>query len=244
MAYKIVWEDQFDQDGAPNPAHWHLETGGHGFGNNEEQYYTDRLDNAFVKDGILTIVAKQEAYQNRHYTSAKLTTYTKHHMTGGRIEVVAKLPKGIGTWPAIWLLGVNMQSGVLWPLCGEIDIMEHVGHNPGVVHSSLHSQSNYLFLNNQPVEIVKRDGLQDGFHLYAMDWESDVIRFRIDDETHGVFHKPKNATVEQWPFDKPFYLIMNIALGGSWGGPIVDQDLPARFEFKSVKVFEKSDDGE
>jgi beta-glucanase (GH16 family) len=241
MTYEPDWQDLFDKDGAPDPAHWHLETGGHGFGNNEEQYYTDRLENAHVKDGTLFIVARREDFENRHYTSAKLTTYGKHHMAGGKIEVVARLPKGVGTWPAIWLLGANMQSGVEWPLCGEIDIMEHVGHNPGVVHSSLHSKSNYLFLNNQPVEIVTREGLQDDFHAYAMEWSKDEIRFSIDGVRHAAFKRPDNATEEQWPFDKPFYLIMNIAMGGSWGGPIKDSDLPAVFAFRSVKVWKEAD---
>jgi beta-glucanase (GH16 family) len=239
MNYKLLWEDLFDQDGIPNQSIWTHETGGHGFGNHEAQFYTNRLDNSFVKDGHLYIVAKKEAYEHCGYTSAKLITYPKKPILKGRIEVMAKLPTGHGTWPAIWLLGVNMKTGTPWPLCGEIDMMEHVGHNPNHVHFSLHTQNAYLHLNNQANKAVHVEGLIDDFHEYALDWEDDKMTFYLDQKPQVTFLKKENATIEDWPFDQPFYLILNIAMGGTWGGPIDDGALPSQFVFKYVKVYEK-----
>ncbi|MFU8792518.1 MAG: family 16 glycosylhydrolase [Acholeplasmataceae bacterium] len=239
MSYKLVWQDLFDQDGHPNKIFWVHETGGHGFGNHEAQFYTDRLDNSYVKDGHLYIVAKKEDYQKNKYTSAKLTTYQKNHMSSGRIEVMAQLPLGHGTWPAIWLLGENFKSNVDWPLCGEIDLLEHVGHHPNYVHFSLHSKNAYFHLNNQLNKIVFKEGLIKGFHEYSMDWTADSITFYLDKVEQVTFTKKPNATIEDWPFNQPFYLILNLALGGSWGGPIDDAMLPSTFVFKYVKVYEK-----
>ena len=240
MNYKIVWQDEFKEDGAPNPDYWYLETGGHGFGNHESQFYTDRLDNAFVKDGILTILAKKEAYEHRSYTSAKLTTFQKKWIKYCRVEVMAELPKGKGTWPAIWFLGQNFKE-VGWPLCGEIDLMEHVGHDPEVFHFSLHSKTRNFFNNNQEVVITKIPGTTEGFHEFALEWDEKGFKYFVDGTCYAAFDKPKDADVELWPFDQPFYLILNIALGGSWGGAIDDQALPATFRFKYVKVYERSE---
>ncbi len=240
MKYKLLWEDNFQTDGKPNPEIWHLETGGHGFGNNESQYYTDRLDNAFVKDGILTILAKKEDYEHRHYTSAKLTTYGKKWIKYGRVEVMCELPTGIGTWPAIWFLGENYKE-VGWPLCGEIDLMEHVGHNIDVFHFSLHSKDRHYHQQNQFVEIKKIKGITKGFHEFAVEWDEQSFTYYVDKKRMAHFEKPKNAPVETWPFDQRFYLILNIALGGTWGGQINDLDLPQTFKFKYVKVYERSE---
>lgn len=241
MPYKLLWEDQFDQNGKPNPEIWQAEVGGHGFGNNESQFYTDRLDNAYVEDGILHIVAKKERYEHRDYTSAKLITYPKKLIHKGRIEVMAKVPKGKGTWPAIWMLSESFQLGTPWPTCGEIDLLEHVGHNRGFVHFSLHS-NNYFFHNQkQPTHIVEIDDIDNHFHEYRMDWEEDQISFYIDGKHQITFKKEENADMNTWPFNQPFYLIINIALGGSWGGLIEDRDLPAVFSFKYVKVYEMRD---
>jgi beta-glucanase (GH16 family) len=242
MAYKLIWEDQFNQDGKPNPLIWKHETGGHGFGNNEAQFYTDRLDNAFVKDGMLHITAKKEDYEHCHYTSAKLTTYPNQLIHKGRIEVMAKLPKGQGTWPAIWFLSESFKQGTPWPTCGEIDLLEHVGHNPGHIHFSLHSNDYFFHNNKQPTFITKIENADETFHEYRMDWESDQISFYVDQIHQVTFKKDPNATFSTWPFDQPFYLILNIALGGTWGGPINDQTLPSVFSFKYVKVYEKRDE--
>lgn len=243
-SYKLLWSDEFNKDGKPDPSIWTYETGGHGFGNGEEQYYTDNLDNAFVKDGLLHIVAKKEAYENRSYTSAKLITYGKKQIQYGRVEVMAKLPLGKGTWPAIWLLPDSYKLGVDWPLCGEIDLMEHVGHNPGVVHFSLHSKSYNHHNHQQPTKVIEDQSLIDGFHEYAFEWDEDKFSFFIDKKHSVTFYKgdEQRATNEGgWPFDQPFYLILNIALGGWWGAQIDDSIFPVSMLFKYVRVYERSE---
>jgi beta-glucanase (GH16 family) len=243
-SYKLLWSDEFDKDGKPNESIWQFETGGHGFGNGEDQYYTDKLDNAFVKDGLLHIVAKKEAYENRQYTSAKLTTYGKKSIQYGRVEVMAQLPLGKGTWPAIWLLPNSFQKGVAWPLCGEIDLMEHVGHNPGVVHFSLHSKSYNHHNHQQPTKVIEDQSLAAGFHEYAFEWDEEQFSFFIDKKHYVTFHKGDEHRLTDeggWPFDQPFYLILNIALGGWWGSTIDDSIFPVSMLFKYVRVYERSE---
>ncbi len=240
MNYKLLWEDQFDKDGMPNPDIWTIETGGHGFGNNEQQFYTNRSKNVFIKDGILNIVGNKEKYENCEYTSAKLTTEGIKTIQHGRIDVVAKVPSGDGTWPAIWFLGEGFRKAN-WPLCGEIDLMEHVGHNPNVIHYSLHSKTNYFHKNNQPTIVVKQKNIVNQFHEYAMDWQEDEITFYLDGKKQKTFYRSKDATIEQWPFNQGFYLIINLALGGAWGGKIDNSIFPVTFQIKSVKIYEGSD---
>ncbi|PKK92630.1 MAG: glycoside hydrolase [Tenericutes bacterium HGW-Tenericutes-6] len=239
MSYKLLWEDKFEIDGAPNPKIWNMETGGHGFGNGEQQYYTNELKNIFVKDGILNIVAYHEPYENCNYTSGKITTENKVSIQKGRIEVIAKVPSGHGTWPAIWFLG-NKFRKISWPECGEIDLMEHVGHNENVVHFSLHSKTNYFHINNQPTKVVKKENIVNEFHEYAMDWKEDEIIFYLDGIEQERFLKRKGAKSDEWPFNQDFYMIINLALGGTWGGAIDDSSFPITFQVKSVKVYKES----
>lgn len=241
MGFKLVWKDEFHEEGKPSLEHWHLETGGHGFGNAEAQYYTDRLDNVYVKEGILHIVGKKEAYENCEYTSAKLTTKDKHLIMYGRIEVMAKIPRGLGTWPAIWLLGDNMQE-VGWPTCGEIDLMEHVGHNEESIHFSLHALGHHHLIGNQPTCVRKIPGILDDFHEFALEWDPQGISFFLDGKHEVTFLRENYPEMSFWPFDQPFYLILNLALGGTWGGPIDDTIFPVEFLIKYVKVYERSDD--
>ncbi len=242
MAFKLLWEDTFSKDGKPDESIWNYETGGHGFGNGEAQYYTDSIKNAFVKEGILNIVAYKEKYGKNNYTSAKLTTYGKKSILFGRVEVCAKLPLGLGTWPAIWLLSDAFKAGTSWPLCGEIDLMEHVGNHPGFVHFSLHSKS-YNHLNYlQPTHIVEDPKLTEGFHEYAFEWDEDELKFFIDQKHHVTFHRgDENRLTDEggWPFHQPFYLILNLAMGGWWGGSIDDSIFPVSMQFKYVKVYER-----
>lgn len=243
-SYKLVWQDLFEKDGKPDPAIWSYETGGHGFGNNEAQYYTDRLDNAYVSNGVLHIVAKKETYQKSNYTSAKLITYGKKSIQYGKVAVMAKLPLGAGTWPAIWLLPNSFKTGKPWPLCGEIDLMEHVGHHEGRVHFSIHSKSYNHHNHLQPTKIVHDMNLLDGFHEYSFTWDEEAIKFYIDKKHIVTFKKgDENRLTDEggWPFDQPFYLILNIALGGTWGGPIDDDALPTIMAIKYVKVYERSE---
>ena len=240
MKYQLVWQDIFGKDGKPDQTIWNLEVGGHGFGNDERQYYTDRQKNAFIKDHILHIVSYKEKFEQRGYTSAKLTTLNKKHIQYGRVEVLAKVPQGAGTWPAIWLLGIDMKD-VGWPLCGEIDLMEHVGHNQDVIHFSLHSKNRYHHIKNQPTKVITVPNVSQTFHEYAFDWDEKGITFYLDGAIQASFSKKTGSTVEEWPFDHPFYLILNTAIGGTWGGTIDDSIFPTSFEFKYVKVYERSE---
>ena len=238
--YKLVFEDTFNQNGRPREDLWNIEVAGHGFGNDEAQFYTDRLKNVFVKDGVLHLVAHKENYLHRHYTSAKLTTKNKKHIRYGRVEVMAKIPKGFGTWPAIWFLGTNMDQ-VGWPTCGEIDLMEHVGKNPEHIHFSLHSRTNHHLIGNQPTLALDVPGILDGYHEFAMDWTEQFFIFYIDKKEIVRFNKADYIAKAEWPFDHPFYLILNLAIGGTWGGPIDDSIFPVTFSFKYVKVYERSE---
>jgi beta-glucanase (GH16 family) len=240
MKYKLVWQDLFENDKLDLNI-WNIDTGGHGFGNKEDQFYTEQEKNLFIENQILHLVAHKEVFKHRNYTSAKISTKNKKHIKYGRIDVMAHVPKGMGTWPAIWLLGENIrESG--WPLCGEIDIMEHVGNHEGFFHFSLHSKAYNHNIRNQPTYVKENSTLLDGFHLYRLDWDENQISFYVDDKHMTTFKKPQDATIEQWPFDQPFYLILNLAIGGSWGGSIDDSIFPVAFRIKHVKIYERCDD--
>lgn len=238
--YKLVWQDNFDYEGLPKEDLWNIEVAGNGFGNNEAQFYTNRLKNVFVKDGALHLVAYKEDYEHRHYTSAKITTLNKKHFQYGRFEVMAKLPTGGGTWPAIWFLGTDMKD-VGWPTCGEIDLMEHVGHNPEHIHFSLHSRTNHHLIGNQPTLALDVPGILDGYHEFAMEWTEQHFIFYIDKVEIVRFNKKDYIGHAEWPFDHPFYLILNLAIGGTWGGPIDDTIFPMTMSFKYVRVYERSE---
>jgi len=239
MSYKLVWADYFEKDGIPNQEIWQYETGGHGFGNNEDQYYTNRLKNAFVKDVVLNIVAYEEDFENRKYTSAKLTTYQKKSIKYGKIVVKAKVPKGLGTWPAIWLLPNSIRENMPWPLCGEIDLMEHVGRNPYNIHFSLHTKKYNHNIGNQYTHIVSNDKIFDEFQSYEMIWEKDKIEFYLNGIKQVTFEKRGDDDFEGWPFNEEFYLILNLAIGGNWGGEIDKTIFPSVLQIASVEVFEK-----
>ncbi len=240
MNYKLLWQDTFEKEGNLDPDIWTIETGGHGFGNNESQFYTNQEKNIFVKDQMLHIAAHKEAYEHRNYTSAKISTYQKKHIRYGRIEVEAKLPKGKGTWPAIWLLGENKKEAG-WPLCGEIDLIEHIGRRPGQFHFSLHSKSFNHRKNNHLTYVYEDLSLLEGFQIFSIDWDEKQISFYINNKLMATFKKSNGASIEDWPFDQPFYLIINLAIGGHWGGDIDDQIFPVELQIKSVKVYERSE---
>jgi beta-glucanase (GH16 family) len=210
QCYTLVWSDEFDTDGAPNSANWGYDLGASGWGNNEVQNYTNSLDNARVENGILTIEAKKTGTQ---WSSARLISAGKRTFTYGRIEFRAKLPVGSGTWPALWMLGSNIQS-TPWPACGEIDIMEHVGKNHGQVHSSLHSSSSYGATVNTGITSVQN--VSTDFHIYRLDWTADSMKFFVDGNLFYTY-APQTKNDQNWPFNKPFFIIMNIAMGGNWG---------------------------
>ncbi|HAS72719.1 MAG TPA: glycoside hydrolase [Clostridiales bacterium UBA8960] len=241
MSYVLIWSDEFDK-GHLDLNKWQIDVGGGGFGNNEAQYYTDRSINCRIENERLVIEAHKEDYENRHYTSAKITTYGKFSFKYGKLEVVAKLPHGKGTWPAVWLLPDSIKEGVKWPLCGEIDVVEHVGRGQDVMHFSLHTGAYNHNLNSQYTSVHKLNGVSEEFKKYTMIWEEDYIEFKVDDVTLCRFTKGedgKDASEKGWPFNQPFFLIINLAMGGNWGGEIDDRILPQKLEIEYVRIFEK-----
>lgn len=244
---KLIFSDEFDYEGKPDPTKWTHATGGN-WHNNEIQYYTDRLENAFVKDGKLTLVALNEKMGTRNHTSARLTTYGKFSFKYGKIEMSAKLPSGKGSWPAFWMLPDSIREGVLWPLCGEIDIMEYAaGVDPKALHVSLHSQLYNHTINTQETAVTSLEGLSEGFHKYTCEWAEDEISFSVDDKIIATFYKnkrtngeAKEASEEAWPFDQPFHLLLNLAVGGMFGGEVDDEQLPYTYEIDYVRVWQRS----
>ena len=241
--YKLVWSDEFDYEGLPDPKKWNYNAGGHGWGNNEDQFYVaERPKNCYVKDGKLKITAQKEKYENRNYTSGKLTTYNIASWKYGRFEIKAKLPKGLGTWPAIWMLPNSIHTGENWPLCGEIDIMEHVGKNENMVHFSLHSELYNHVKNTQVTYFKQFKDVCSMFHEYAIEWTEEYIEVFVDKITTVKWYKGENNHItsnEGWPFDKEFYLILNLAIGGNWGGKIDESIFPCSMEVEYVRVYQK-----
>jgi beta-glucanase (GH16 family) len=237
--YKLVWSDEFDYTGKPDPNKWTYELGGHGWGNGESQYYTDDIKNAYVKDGKLTIELIKEEIQGNNYSSARLTTYGKQSWQYGKIAVKAKLPKGQGTWPAIWMLSDAIKEGKRWPLCGEIDIMEHVGKDQDMVHFSLHSDTYNHRKNTQKTKFTRFENVSDQFYEYSIEWTPEYIEFFVNEVSYAKFNKDLNDGETEWPFDQPFYLLLNVAVGGFWGGDIDESIFPQKMEIEFVRVYKK-----
>lgn len=235
---KLVWNDEFDYTGLPDTTKWSYDVGGHGWGNNELQFYTEnREKSARIEDGKLIIEAHKESFENMDYTSARLVTKSKGDWKYGRIEVKAKIPKGKGTWPAIWMLPTVWKYGN-WPSCGEIDIMEHVGYDPTVIHATIHTEAYNHKIKTQKAGQKKVDDAFTNFHVYAVEWSEEKLDFYIDDEVIFTY-KNENTGYKVWPFDIDYYLILNIAIGGDWGGlKGIDPDIcPARMEVDYVRVY-------
>ncbi|HEX8270836.1 MAG TPA: glycoside hydrolase family 16 protein [Flavobacterium sp.] len=230
---KLVWEEDFSGKALDESA-WNYELGDGcpncGWGNNERQLYTK--DNHEVKDGNLVITAKKDGDK---YTSTRITTKGKKEFQYGRFEARAKLPVGHGIWPAFWMLGSNI-SKVGWPKCGEIDILEYVGREPDMVFTSLHTQASHG--NTINTKKTQFEDIEEGFHVYAADWSKDKIDFFVDDKLVYTF-APENKPVDVWPFNQPFYMILNVAIGGNFGGPDVnDEILPQQFIIDYIRVYE------
>jgi len=210
------WSDEFNYFGKPDSNKWSYDIDGHGWGNHELQYYTNHIENASVAGGILTITAINEAFEGKEFTSARLVSRKKGDLLYGRIEVRAMVPEGIGTWPAIWMLPTDWEYGG-WPESGEIDIMEHVGYNQNVIHISTHCKAYYWRQNNHKTATKRIETVSTEYHNYRLDWTPETIHGFIDDEL--VFTNINEGTgYEAWPFDKRFHLILNLAVGGDWGG--------------------------
>lgn len=237
--WKLVWGDEFNRPGLPDPAKWSYEKGL--LRNHELQFYTEkRRENARVEDGKLIIEARKESMDGGQFSSASLISRGHGEWTYGRIEVKAKLPAARGTWPAIWMLPHDIGS-VPWPRCGEIDIMEHVGHDPGTIHGTLHCETFNHVKHTQRGSKLLVPTASSAFHIYAMDWSADRIVLQVDGNTYATYDKKPGDTPAEWPFDKPFYLILNLAIGGAWGGQkgVDDGAFPQRLELDYVRVYQK-----
>ena len=237
-AKKLVWSDEFNQNGLPDPAKWNYDVGGEGWGNNELQYYTDkRKENARVEGGNLVIELRKEDWEKNHYTSARLVSKGKGDWTYGHIEVRAKLPGGLGTWPAIWMLGST--TPLKWPDDGEIDIMEHVGFDPGVIHASIHCKRFNHVIGTQKTALDTVKDCMDAFHVYGLDWDEKTISISIDGKSYFSF-KNENYDYAGWPFGQPMHLLLNVAFGGNWGGQKGTDDsiLPGKMLIDYVRVYQ------
>jgi beta-glucanase (GH16 family) len=240
---KLVWSDEFNNSGQPDPKKWNYDLGDGcpnvcGWGNNELEYYTSDSRNVRVENGILIIEARKEAKGGKAYTSTRIVSKGKGDWLYGRIEVRAKLPDGLGTWPAIWMLSTDWKYGG-WPASGEIDIMEHVGLDPTVVHGTIHTETYNHGKGTQKEGKIIVETAMNEMHIYAINWSRDKIDFFVDDKRyHTVIRDPKED-FRGWPFDQRFHLIMNLAVGGNWGGMKgVDESIwPKRMEVDYVRVY-------
>lgn len=238
--WELVWSDEFDTPGAPDPSKWTYDIGGHGWGNQELQYYTDRLENARVEDGVLVIEAREESFGGNDYTSARLVTRGLAAWQYGRIEARMKMPVGQGIWPAFWMMPTDSPYGG-WPAGGEIDIMEYLGHEPNRVHGTIHSGGGELGHRFTGDHYTLESGtFADGFHTFALEWEPNEMRWYVDGD-HYLTQVSWSSVGGPYPapFDHPFHILMNVAVGGEWPGyPDETTTFPQRMEVDYVRVYE------
>ena len=256
---ELVWSDEFDQDGTVSQDKWNVETippNNGSWWNGELQFYTDKEDNIIVEEGLLKITAKYESFEGKNYTSARINTQDKFEFTYGRVEMRAKLPNWEGMWPAFWLLGANIDE-IGWPNCGELDILEHgdyvkdsTSNDPGLISSAVHygPQDYSRQTTNVPGKIFFDTGQErfirsekiiekpfEEYHTYSMQWAPDKIQFFIDDEMHLEFPMQSQHS----PFDKPFFLLLNLAIGGHWtDGYVAPGFTNATYEIDYVRVYQ------
>ena len=237
--WRIRWHDEFSYTGQPNPELWNIEVLGPGAYNRELQAYTDRPQNVRVEDDLLIIEAHPMPRTSLGYTSARIHTRNRNNILGGRVEIRARLPRARGTWPAFWFLPVNTGDRYGWPHSGEIDLMEHVGFDPGVIHGSVHTSKYNWPDGNHHTATYRLPSAVSDFHIYALEWSAESLDFFINDVLFTSYVN-EGSGWEAWPFDVPFYLIINLAVGGEWGGAEgVDREaFPQRLEVDWVRVYE------
>ena len=241
--WRLTWSDEFEGAAGtrPDPDRWVAEIGGHGWGNEEHEYYTDSTDNASLDgDGHLVITARKESlgvdcwYGECRYTSARLITKGKFAQAYGRFEARIKLPRGQGIWPAFWLLGDDIDD-VGWPRCGEIDIMEYLGHDELTVYGALHGPE-----FDPSVNYVGEESFADDFHTFAVDWSPTQVHFLVDGHRYETTHKPADG--QGWTFDHPFFVLLNVAVGGRWPGyPDETTKFPQQMVVDYVRVYSPVD---
>lgn len=240
--WKMVWNDEFNYYGLPDSTKWNYDTAGnvYGWGNKEKQWYNARnLNNTFVNNGTLKIIAHKEQINNKKYSSGRITTKGKGEWLYGKIEVRAKLPKGNGTWPAIWMLPVDDFYGK-WPKSGEIDILEHVGFSPDSVFTTIHTELHNHLKKTQKGCKIYLPTATTKFHIYELEWSDSMCKVYIDRRLVFTYQNNNNGSI-YWPFDKKFYLILNLAIGGGLGGKkgIDDSLFPHVFEIDYVRIYKK-----
>ncbi|MDR3605953.1 MAG: glycoside hydrolase family 16 protein [Oligoflexia bacterium] len=240
QGWNLIWSDEFNTPGAPDPSKWGYDigTGYNGWGNHELEYYTDRTENARIENGNLVIEARREIFQSSDYTSARLVSRKKVDWLYGRIEVRAQLPTGHGVWPAIWMLPTDSSYGG-WPKSGEIDIMEQVGFDPNTVHGSIHTFAYNWMSHTQKTATATVQDATTTFHVYAMEWAPDSISIFVDSNKYLTFMREQGGDWKTWPFDKEFYLVLNIAVGGFWGGQngVDDSIFPQQMKIDYVRLY-------
>lgn len=236
----LVLSEEFNSDGAPNASIWAYDIGrgpnGQGWGNQELQYYTDRTENVTVQNGVLLITAREESFEDAQYTSARLLTKDLFEQKYGRFEARIRLPSGQGIWPAFWMLGADIDENP-WPAAGEIDIMEYRGQNPSELIGSVHGPG-YNGGNAISKEYtLPNDRFDTGFHIFGIEWGPEYVNFYVDDVLYNQI-TPEDVTGE-WVFDKPFYMLMNVAVGGSFvGSPNAETVFPQTMLVDYVRVYE------
>jgi beta-glucanase (GH16 family) len=246
--WALTWSDEFNtaNGSRPDPAKWKFDVGGHGWGNRELEYYTDRPQNAFIEDGHLVIRAIREDYTGadgvtRHYTSARLKTQEIFAQAYGRFEARIKIPNGQGMWPAFWLLGNNLGK-VPWPGSGEIDIMENIGREPSLIHGSMHGPG---YSGNegltQAISLPGEQAFYEEYHLYAIEWEPGSVSYFVDSTKYATFAPAHLAPELHWVFDHPFFILLNVAVGGDWpGAPDESTVFPQSMLVDFVRVYRKT----
>jgi len=235
---ELVWAEEFNADGPPDPATWGYEVGF--IRNQEAQYYTaGRAENARVEGGCLVIESRHEDYAGASYTSASVNTLGKKEFFCGRIEVRAKIPTGVGSWPAIWMMGTDITRAG-WPECGEIDVMENVGYEPDTIYATVHTPGSV----NDPGKVDKGGQITVSapyadFHVYAVEWRPDRLDFFVDGRNYFTYRKDARYSA-YWRFSKPFYVLLNTAVGGTWGGMhgIDDGIFPLQYSIDYVRYFQ------
>jgi beta-glucanase (GH16 family) len=244
-AWSLVWSDEFDlpDNSRPDPSKWKFDLGGGGWGNDELEYYTNRPDNSFIRDGKLVIRAikgDSSTHNARGYTSARIKTLGLFEQAYGRFEARIKIPRGRGVWPAFWLLG-NDFGAIDWPACGEIDIMENIGKEPSAIHGSMHGPGYSHKHALTSIYKLPAGAFSDDFHIFAIEWDHGVVSFFVDQQRYARFTREQLPAGTKWVFDHPFFIILNLAIGGDWpGSPNSTTVFPQEMLVDYVRVYKRA----